>query len=293
MNFLQVLVDGTAIGMLYGLIAMGMALIFGVMGLINLAHGELITVGAFTIYATQRLPLTVSIILAFVIVALLALIMERVAFRPLVSAPPATAFAMTFAVGFAIRSVIEKIWTDQGQHVPTVPMLQGAVTIGPVRFTHVEIAAIVVGGLLLAAVASLLRWTMLGLQMQAVAVDIKTAQLVGINTNRVIQFVFILAGLLATAGMLMFTVQNPVVTPGYGLQLILIAIVGVVIGGLGQLWAACLGGFTIGLAQSVIAAVLPSSERQYLNAALFTLVIILLLIRPAGLFLRKAESARV
>jgi branched-chain amino acid transport system permease protein len=282
---LQTVVDAVALGSLYALVAMGIALIFGVMRLVNFAYGELLTAGAYALFLTNDLPLAVSIAVLFATVIAFSLATE-VAVRPLRTASPAAMLVTTFAISFLLQSIFLLVWGSQGDNIGILPELNRAVEIGELRIRWVTFASIGVGALLLAGTALLLNRTTIGLEMRAAAADFRTARLLGVRANRVIRFAFLLAGVLAAAATLMLVVQRPLVTPGFGFQLVIPALVGVVVGGLDRLTSATLGGFAVGFATAVLGDVLPSDARVFLPSVVFALVIVVLLLRPSGLFTR-------
>jgi branched-chain amino acid transport system permease protein len=285
MSALQTIIDAVALGSLFALVAMGIGLIFGVMRLVNFAQGELLTAGAYALLLTNDLPLAVSIVVLFATVIAFALATE-VAVRPLRTASPAAMLVTTFAFSFLLQAVFLLVWGSQGDNVGILPELNRAVEIGGLRVRWVTLASIGVGALLLTGLALLLNRTTIGLEMRAAAHDFRTARLLGVRANRVIPFAFLLAGVLAAAATLMLVVQRPLVTPTYGFQLVIPALVGVVVGGLDRLTSATLGGFTIGFATAILADVLPAGGRVFLPSVVFALVIVVLLVRPSGLFTR-------
>lgn len=285
MDALQTVVDAVALGSLYALVAMGIALIFGVMRLVNFAYGELLTAGAYALFLTNDLPLAVSIAVLFATVIAFSLATE-VAVRPLRTASPAAMLVTTFALSFLLQSIFLLVWGSQGDNIGILPELNRAVEIGELRIRWVTFASIGVGGLLLAGTALLLNRTTIGLEMRAAASDFRTARLLGVRANSVIRFAFLLAGVLAAAATLMLVVQRPLVTPTFGFQLVIPALVGVVVGGLDRLTSATLGGFVLGFATAVLGDVLPSDARVFLPSVVFALVIVVLLFRPSGLFTR-------
>jgi branched-chain amino acid transport system permease protein len=286
MTALQTLIDAVALGSVYALVAMGIGLVFGVMRLINFAHGELLTAGAYALLLTNHLPLAVGILVLFGVVVTLALLMET-AVRPLRGTSPATMLVATFALSFLLQSIALLVFGAQGENVGVLPDLNRAVSIGDLRVRWVTLVSIGVGAFLLAATVLFLGRTTVGLQMRAAAVDFRTARLLGVRTNTVIRLAFVVAGVLAAAATLMLVVQRQLVTPTYGFQLIIPALVGVVVGGMDRLLSATLGGFAIGFAIAVLGDVLPPSSRVFLNSVLFGLVIVVLLARPYGLFARR------
>ncbi|MGH3013055.1 MAG: branched-chain amino acid ABC transporter permease [Gaiellaceae bacterium] len=289
MSALQTLIDAVALGSIYALVAMGIGLVFGVMRLINFAHGELITAGAYALALTNHLPLAVSLVTCFGVVIALALAMD-VTYRPLRTTTPTTMLVTTFAVSFLLQAVALLAFGARGENVGVLPGLNRAVEIGDLRIRWVTLVSIAVGGVLLGATAAVLTRTDIGLQMRAAAMNAQTARLLGVRASTVIRFAFILAGILAASATVLLTVQRPLVTPSYGFQLVIPALVGVVVGGMDRLVSATLGGFAIGFAAAVLGDVLPADGRVFLDTALFLLVILVLLARPSGLFTRSRAA---
>lgn len=283
MNALQTIIDGIALGAIYALVALGIALVFGVMRLINFAHGELITAGAYSLYLTRNLPLAASIVICFLVCIALALLMQAVAFRPLRNAAPATTLIATFAVAFALEAVWNIAFSPTGKVVGQLSGLDNPLTHSPL-LRWVTIAEIFSGVVLLAGTALILNRTNIGLQMRAAAIDFRAARLLGVNAERVIAFAFALAGVMAAVVALLLTVQQPDVSPTFGLDVTILALVGAVFGGVDRLLTATAGGFAIGFITSVLGDVLPTSQGVFLPSFTFLIVIIVLLVRPAGLF---------
>lgn len=284
MNAAQTVIDGIALGALYALVAVGLALVFGVLRLINFAQGELITAGAYSLYLTNNLPVVASILICFTVCIVLSVLIERVAFRPLRGASPATTLVATFAVAFALEAVWLIAFGTQGKPVSVLSSLNGIAIHGSLNLRWVTIAELGAGAVLLGGTALILGRTNIGLQMRAAAADFRTARLLGIRTNVVISFAFVIAGVMAAVVALLFTVSTPLVTTTTGLDITIIALVGAVVGGVDRLWSATAGAFAIGFVTSVLDDVLPASQLRFVTAWVFLLVIILLLVRPAGLF---------
>ena len=295
MNVAQTIINGLALGALYALVAVGLALVFGVLRLINFAQGELITAGAYSLNLTSNLPLAVSILICFVVCVVLSVAIERIAFRPLRGATPATTLVATFAVAFALEAVWLIAFGTNGKPADLLSTVNQIAIHGSLNLRWITIIELGAGVLLLGGTALILNRTQIGLQMRAAAADFRTARLLGVRANAVISFAFVIAGLMAAVVALLFTVQQPLVTPTFGLSITIIALVGAVVGGVDRLWSATAGGFAIGFATSVLNDVLPSSQQKYQTAWVFLLVIVLLLLRPGGLFapLRRATVERV
>jgi branched-chain amino acid transport system permease protein len=295
MTALQTIIDGIALGAIYALVAVGIALVFGVLRLINFAHGELITAGAYSLYLTRHLPLVAAIVICFLTCVVLAVLIEGVAFRPLRGAAPMTTLVATFAVAFVLEAVWLIAFTPQGKVADRLSVLNDTATHGALHLRWVTIIEIVAGIVLLGGTALLLGRTNIGLQMRAAATDFRAARLLGVKANQVIRFAFVLAGVMAAVVSLLLTVQEPLVSPTFGLDLTILALVGAVLGGIDRLATATFGGFAIGFITSVLSDVLPSSKDVFVTAFTFLIVLVALLVRPEGLFapLGKATVDRV
>jgi branched-chain amino acid transport system permease protein len=290
-TLLQQLIDAVALGALYGLVAVGIGLVFGIMRLINFAYGEIVTAGGYTLAYLSGQSAVVAILACVAACVGLALVQERIAFRPLRNASPATMLVATFAVSFLLQNIYLLSFGSRGKPVSTLGGLNTAISVGTLRIRWISIVALLVAAGLLAATTLLLNRTSIGLHMRAAAADFRTARILGVRANRVIVFSFALSGFLAAAVSVLLTVQNPLVTPDYGVSVTIFALVGVVVGGLDRLVSATLGGFAIGFATSFVGARLPTSSSVYLPSVIYGAVILVLLLRPGGLFARGRTAA--
>jgi branched-chain amino acid transport system permease protein len=286
---LQVQVDAIGLGAVFALMAVGIGLVFGVMRLVNFAYGQLIMAGAFALaYASDRdWPVGVGIALCFAVVLALSLAMERVVFRPLRTQSAAVMLIATFAVAFLLQSIALLWFGPLGKTATSLVQLNRPVEIGGVEIRKITIVAIVTAVVCLALLVLLLNRTSIGLHMRAAAIDAQTARLLGVRANLVSTVSVLIAGALAAVVAVMLTVQFPTVTPTFALQETIIVLAGVVVGGMTRLLSATLGGFLIGYVSGLLGGALPSSQSQYLPSFLFGLVILVLLIRPDGLFTRS------
>jgi branched-chain amino acid transport system permease protein len=291
MDFLQSLIDAVALGAVYGVVALGIGLVFGVMRLANLAYGEMIAAGGYTLAYLSDEPAIVAILACFAVVVALTLVLERVAFRPLRGTSPATMLVATFAISFLLRSIYLLAFGSRGETVGTLGGLNTAVAVGSLRIRWISIVALVAGAVLLLGTTALLNRTTIGLHIRAAAADFRTARIIGVRANGVIVFSFVISALLAAAVAVLLTVQSPLVTPDFGVQVTIFALVGVVVGGLDRLLTATMGGFAIGFATSFLGARLPTSSSVYLPSMIYGLVILVLLLRPGGLFARGRTTA--
>ncbi len=285
-NF-QTLSDAVGLGAIYALMAVGIGLVFGVLRLVNFAYGQLVMAGAYTLAFTSAWPVPWSIAACFGVVVGLSLAMETVVFRPLRGQSPAVMLVTTFAIAFllqAIALIIDLRDDTLGEVAASITSLNEPISVGGVDIRKITLVAVAVALFALGVLALLLTRTTIGLHTRAAATDFRTARLLGVRANRVIAFSVVLSGLLAAAVAVMMTVQFPLVSPDFALRDTIVVLVGVVVGGIDRLWTATLGGFTIGFVSGVLNGALPTDKTVYLPSAVFALVILVLLLRPAGLF---------
>jgi branched-chain amino acid transport system permease protein len=285
-NF-QTLSDAVGLGAIYALMAVGIGLVFGVLRLVNFAYGQLVMAGAYTLAFTSAWPVPLSIAACFGVVVALSLAMETVVFRPLRGQSPAVMLVTTFAIAFllqAIALIIDLRDDTLGEVAASITSLNEPISVGGVDIRKITLVSVAVAAFALLALALLLTRTTIGLHTRAAAADFRTARLLGVRANRVIALSVVLSGLLAAAVAVMMTVQFPLVSPDFALRDTIVVLVGVVVGGIDRLWTATLGGFTIGFVSGVLNGALPTDKTVYLPSAVFALVILVLLLRPAGLF---------
>lgn len=289
---LQVQVDAISLGAIFALMAVGIGLVFGVLRLINFAYGQLIMAGGFALAfaSEQGWPVWTGIALCVAVVLALSLAMERAVFRPLRGQSPAVMLIATFAVAFLLQSVALLWFGPLGKTAASLATLNQTVSVGGLDIRKIAIVAIVSAVVCLALLLLLLERTSVGLHMRAAAMDFTTARLVGVRANRVSGAAVLVSGLLAAVVAVLLTVQYPTVTPTFALRETIIVLAGVVVGGMTRLVSATLGGFTIGYVSGVLGAALPTAQSQYLPSFVFGLVILVLLLRPEGLFTRGART---
>jgi branched-chain amino acid transport system permease protein len=279
----QSIVDAVALGSLYALVAVGVALVFGVLRIVNFAHGELITAGAYALVLTDEHGSLVAIVCCFAAVIVLALLIDRL-LRPLRGYGPATILVATFAISFLLQSIALLAFGAQGNNVSVVPQLNRAAHIAGLHVRWVSLVSIAVTLVLLAGTGLVLNRTSVGLQMRAAATDFRAARILGIRTNLVISLAFVIGAVMAACVSILLAVQTPFVYPTFGANILIPALIGVVVGGIDRLRTATLGAFAIGFATSELGDLLNSAHRVYLDSYVFMLVIVVLLVRPEGLF---------
>jgi branched-chain amino acid transport system permease protein len=296
----QTLLDATALGSIYGLMAIGIGLVFGVLRLVNFAYGQLVMAGAYALALTQDAPIVASIALCFAVVLGLSLGMEFAAFRPLRRASPTTMLVATFAISYLLQSIALVRFGAIGRIVVVIPQLTQPVTIGGLHVRWITIVTILAAAAVFATLTLFLTRTSIGLQMRAASMDSDTARLLGVRANAVITVAVLISGAIAALVAVILPMAVPeriLVTPDYALRETIIVLVGVVVGGIDRLLSATLGGFAMGFLVGTLSGFLPSSgtwpftSSVYLDSAVFMLVILVLLLRPEGLFTRSRRSA--
>jgi len=288
----QSILDAISLGGLYALAALGLGLVFGVMRLVNFAHGELITIAAYTLVLTAQLPLILSIVLTLLVTSAIAFMMELAIYRRLRGVNPAIMLIASFGLSTVLQRVYEFIFGALPKSAVVAPFLRGAFTVGGVSITISSVITVILAIAILLGMGFLVERTSLGLQLRAAAADFKTARLLGVRSNRLISAAFVLSGVLATCVAFILVVQNPQVNPYYGLNITILALVGIVIGGISSLRGAALGGFIVGVILSALNTLL-GNGRVYAYSWLFLLVLIILLVRPGGLLSKGTELERV
>jgi branched-chain amino acid transport system permease protein len=302
-QFLQNLIDAISLGSIYALVALGVGLLFGILRLINFAHGDFITIGAYALIVpsadvTARLliggwPWPVMIPLICLIVVIAALLTDVLVFRPLRRASSPTLMIASFAVSYIIQNGVLMAY---GSRPKAVDLWSGAntqVLIGNLRVPMLQLITLVVTLVLMIALSLFLKKTPYGVQMRAAAEDFRMAQYLGVRGNVVIGLAFAISGILAGAVSLLYTTQSGSLSHTMGVPLALFAFVAVVIGGMGSLVGAVVGGFTIGIIVTMLQAYLPPDLRAFRDAFAFACVILVLLVRPAGLVPARSTFERV
>ena len=292
-SVLQNVVDGLAQGSIFALFALGIALIFGIMQLVNFAHGELIMVAAFALTLVSEPPLVVRIVVAVAAAVLIALGMERVAFRPVRGAPPATLLITSFAVSYLLQNVAILIFGSVPRSTDVAAGLNENIVVAGLDIPKLQLVTIAVTLVLLAGVGGFLNRTAQGTQMRAAAEDFRAARLLGVRANRVIASAFAMSGLLAAVAAVLLVAQNGTVTTSMGLTPVIFGFIATVLGGLGSLRGAVLGGFVVGAISTALQATLPLEIRPYRDAFLLTAVIVMLVVRPQGLVIARSTVTRV
>ncbi len=316
---LQQLINALSIGSLYALMAVGLAMVFGILRLINFAHGDLMMIAAyfaaFALFANLPLPLAIGIMIVGTI--LVGLIMERVAYRPIRGAPDVAALLTSFAVGQILQNgtllITRLLQKPSPLAFPVIGILSGVFAFGPITVPRVNVVSLIAGIVLLVLLSLFVTRSNLGLSMRAAAEDLHAAQLMGIDINRVIATAFAIGSGLAAVAALLYAVQAGQLTPYMGFTPVLKAFIAAVIGGFGTIAGAVVGGYALGALEVFLTAIpgigdilppglvspevqtflktwLPGSLTSYRDAFVFVALILMLLFRPGGIVGRRERE---
>jgi len=286
-------INALALGSLYALFALGIALIFGIMRLINFAHGELIMASAFALVLLADLPTPVKLVVALAVPAAIALALDRIAFLPVRGSDPATMLVVSFTVSVLLQNLANVVLGTTPRSTEVLGALSDAFTVIGLRVAALDIVTIAVTLVLLGALSVFLTRTSAGIWMRAAADDFEMSRLLGVRSNVVIALAFVLSGLLAGAAAVLLVAQTGSVTPTIGVSAVLFAFVATVVGGMGSLVGAVIGGFVLGVLSATLQAVLPVELRAFRDAFVFAAVFVVLFIRPNGLLVPAGQVARV
>lgn len=287
----QQIVSSLALGGFYALLALGLALVFSVLNMINFAHGELITVSGYAMLGLHSLGASWGVLVIGGIVAggVTALLMERIAFRPVRDSAPTTMLLTSFGLAIVIQSLLASIISARPQAVPQPAWLNRGFHIGDVAVQWHELLTIVLTGTALLGLLVFLQRSFLGTAVRAAAADSDASRLMGINADRVIAAVFAISGVLAGLAAVSYLARVGSVDPWMGLTPLLFAFVAAVIGGIGSLKGAVAGGLAVGFVEVALRTWLPNDMTSFTPALLFLAVAVLLAVRPRGMF--GAEGA--
>jgi branched-chain amino acid transport system permease protein len=292
-NTVQTIIDAISLGALYALLALGIALIFGIMNLINFAYGELMMIGGYSLVMLASAAAPVMILTTLIIVVIAALLMDRIAFRPVRAADATTLLITSFALSYLLQNLAIMIFGSLPRTTGVGSGLDQSIEIGGVAVSELHLTVIAVAVLLIAGLVFLIRRTGLGIQMRAAAEDFEMARLLGVNADRIIAVGFAISGLLAAVAGFFLVAESGSVSPTFGVSAVLIAFIATIVGGLGSLQGAVLAGFGLGAVTVAFQDLLPDGLVPYRDAFVFLVVLLTLILRPAGLIPQRARAARV
>jgi branched-chain amino acid transport system permease protein len=290
---LSQIANGLILGSMYALIAIGFSMIYGIVRLINFAHGDIFTIGAFATLASISViqaPFPVVLAIVLVVGAAIGLLIERAAFRPMRGAPQVTGFIASLAVSIIIENLAVLTVSAQPRTFAVPAYLNQLVALGGLSVRMIDIAIVLLAIVLMIALVLFVRFTKIGVAMRATAENYDVARLMGININRMIGLAFAIgSGLAAVAG-LMWGTKYGQISPLMGVLPGLKAFVAAVIGGVGSTAGAVLGGYVLGMAEVLFVGLLPPEFSGYRNAFVFGALILVLLVMPNGILGRSTEQ---
>ena len=285
MELIQQIVDGLGRGSIYALLALGIAVIFGVMHLVNFAHGELITVSAYTSYwlLTSGFDWWFVAMAIIIVAVITSVVIEFVAFRWVRGAPDFTMLMTSFGVHFLVQALFVMYVSANFRQFPRPDWIFNTWKIGAINLEIYDLAVIATTLITLLGTYWLLQHTMFGISLRAAAEDFDAARLMGIRSNRVIRGAFFLSGILAGVSAVFWLMRSGQAGPVAGLNPMLKGVLAALIGGLGSLSGAVLGGFALGLVEVLLIARLPTEVVGLTDGIVFVLIALLFVFRPQGL----------
>ena len=289
-TFLKQFVNGLSLGSIYALIALGYTMVYGIVKLINFAHGDVMMVGAYTGYfilraaGTTPFGLCLAFFGAMVVCSVLSLVIERCAYRPLRNAPRLNSLITAIAVELILQNAM-RIIPFVGPNPRQFPTMDTKFfNLGIVQISNIQIIVIVASAILMVVLNYVINYTKTGKAMRAVSYDMGAASLMGVNVNRTIAITFVIGSVLAGAGGVLYATAYPQVDPLMGYIPGLKAFVAAVLGGIGSVPGAMVGGVILGIVETMTKAYISS---QYADAISYSILIIILLVKPAGLLGKK------
>ncbi len=285
---LPYLLSGISVGGQYALIAIGYTMVYGILRLINFAHGDVFMVaGLIMVYATASLPIWASIAIVIVATVILGVVIEKVAYKPLRSAPRMSVMISAIGVSYLLQNCALYFTGGLPQMYPTIPFLSKQISVGSSSIKMVTVITPILTIVLVVALVFLIKHTKTGMAMRAVSKDFETSELMGIKINTVISMTFVIGCALAAVGSLLYFSNYTSVIPTSGAMPGLKAFVAAVFGGIGSVPGAVIGAFIIGICENIIKGL---GWTVFSDAFTFVLLILILLVKPTGIFGEKSTD---
>lgn len=296
---LPYILSGISAGGQYALIAIGYTMVYGILRLINFAHGDVFMVaGLMMVYLSASLPLYVAIPLVILLTVIIGFVIERVAYKPLRNAPRMSIMISAIGVSYLLQNLAFYITGGLNKNYPAIPWISETVTIGSALTKRVTLVTPVLTVVLVVVLVMFINHTKVGMAMRAVSKDFETAQLMGIKIDNIISITFVIGSLLAAVGSLLYFTNYAGVVPTSGAMPGLRAFVAAVFGGIGSIPGAVVGAFIIGICENIIKGLdsvlvtfgvikSPLGLATFSDAFTFALLIIILIVKPTGLFGEK------
>lgn len=287
--FIQLLLSGVTVGSLYALIAIGYTMVYGILRLINFAHGDIFMMaGFFMVYISAELGIGVSVPIVLILTVILGVVIERAAYKPLREAPRMSVMISAIGVSYLLQNLATYVTGGIARAYPDIPFLTKTMTVGSMTVKRITIITPVLTILLVVILVFFINKSKVGMAMRAVSKDFDTAQLMGIKLNSVISMTFVIGSFLAGVASILYFANYGQVSPMIGAMPGLKAFVAAVFGGIGSIPGAVIGAFIIGICESFIKA--NEAISIFSNAFTFALLIVILLCKPNGLFGEKLSE---
>jgi branched-chain amino acid transport system permease protein len=289
----QQFINGLNLGSVYALVAIGLTIVYGILRLINFAHGDLMMWGAYlalAILGSSFFPLGAAVLLPMLAIGAVGILVERVAYRPLRGAPEVAMLITSLAVSSLIQNSTIMTLTAQPRPFRLPPGINQLHKVGGVSFSTLDVLSVSLAVILMLALSLFVRRSRLGIAMRASAENLRAAHLMGININQVIATAFAIGSALAAVAGFLWAAKFSTVEPFMGFLPGLKAFVAAVIGGIGVIPGAVLGGYLLGFAEIFFVGFLPPAYAGYRDAFVFALLLIILLIRPNGILGTPTEE---
>ena len=287
-KILPYLLAGISVGGQYALIAVGYTMVYGILRLINFAHGDIFTAaGFFMVYFAAAMPLYLAVPLVVIVTVVLGFTVERVAYKPLRTAPRMSIMISAIGASYLLQNLMWYVTGGLAKQYPVLPWITNQITIGSASTKLVTVITPALVVILVVALVMLIKHTKIGMAMRAVSKDFETAQLMGIKINSVISMTFIIGSFLAAIGSMLYFSNYTTVMPTIGAMPGLKAFVAAVFGGIGSIPGAVMGALIIGICENVIKAI---GYTTFSDAFMFALLIVVLIFKPTGLFGEKTSE---
>lgn len=279
--YIQLLLSGVTVGSLYALIAIGYTMVYGILRLINFAHGDIFMMaGFFMVYMSASMPLAVSIPLVLILTTILGVVIEKAAYSPLRTAPRMSVMISAIGVSYLLQNLATYITGGIARAYPDIPFLTQVMQMGSLSVKRITIVTPILTIVLVVILVILIQKTKIGMAMRAVSRDFETSQLMGIKINSVISLTFAIGSFLAGVASILYFANYGQVSPMIGAMPGLKAFVAAVFGGIGSIPGAFLGGLLLGIIEAMAKAYISTNLA---NSIVFAVLIVVLLVKPAGL----------
>ena len=288
-ELLQQLANGLTLGSLYALVAIGYTMVYGILRLINFAHGDIFMMSMyFAFYAISvfYLPWYIAVVLVILATGLLGVVIERCAYRPLREAPRISLMISSIGVSYLLENLAIVLFSGIQKNFPSIPLFQSVITIGSIRMQRLTILVPIITAIIAVVLLYLVNRTKTGLAMRAASKDLEAAKLMGININRTIAMTFFIGSILAATGAIMWGLKYPQIQAYVGTMPGLKCFIAAVIGGIGNIKGAILGALLLGMMEILIVFFLPGLT-GYKDAFAFIALVIILLWKPTGILGEK------